>query len=294
MENGDTPHARAQNRLMLLLDPAQPPLWRSPDVLQFGVDRVAEVHDPTIWQQRMLVELERGVPEPAVEPLAIALGGTRADADALLAQLRPVLLPPAAPHLPTVQVRVAVGAPPGAGERIVDALAGAGLHAGPAADGADVVVVVSAHVTSPVDAAALMRDDILHLPVVFTGRGATVGPLVQPGRTACLMCVEAERTDADPAWPTLAAQLLHRTGPPVPDALALEAGLVAGQLISGRDRTAWASRSLQLTAGSARRTWRVHRPHAACGCRSPQGNATATGRRGNPATTTPTASARRA
>jgi hypothetical protein len=293
VENGDTPHARAQNRLMLLLDPAQPPLWRSPDVLQFGVDRVAELHDPTIWQQRMLAELERGVPEAAVEPLAIALGGTRADAQALLAQLRPVLLPPS-PHVPTVQVRVATGTPPGAGERIVDALAAAGLRTDPAADGADVVVVVSVHVTSPLDAAALMRDDITHLPVVFTGRGATVGPLVQPGRTACLMCVEAERTDGDPAWPTLAAQLLHRAGHPVPDSLALEAGLAAGHLISGRDRTAWASRSLQLTAGSARRTWRVHRPHAACGCRSPQGNATATGRRGDPATMTPTASARRA
>ena len=33
-----------------------------------------------------------------------------------------------------------------------------------------------------------------------------VGPFVVPGRTACLRCVDAHHTDADPAWPLLVRQ----------------------------------------------------------------------------------------
>jgi len=35
---------------------------------------------------------------------------------------------------------------------------------------------------------------------------AVVGPFVVPGRTACLRCVDAHCTDADPAWPLLVRQ----------------------------------------------------------------------------------------
>jgi hypothetical protein len=278
---------------MLLIDPAHPPLWRSPDVLQFGLDRDAEIEEPTAWQQRMIVELQRGVPEQALEPLAIALGGSRSDAAALLDVLKPVLVPaqPAPPA--TAHVRT-VGVPGAAPGLVAAALAAAGIHPPQAATRADVVVLVSAHVTAPADAVALMREDVRHLPVVFTGAGATVGPLVEPGRTACLLCVEAEQRDADPAWPALAAQLLHRDGHPVRDSLALEAGLAAAHLISERGRTTGSSRSLQLSAVSLQRRWRVHRPHAECACRSPEGNATASGPRAgrHRVPMTPTASAR--
>ena len=33
-----------------------------------------------------------------------------------------------------------------------------------------------------------------------------VGPFVAPGTTACLRCVDAHCTDADPAWPLLVRQ----------------------------------------------------------------------------------------
>ena len=59
---------------MLRLDPAHPPLWRSDTVLQFGADAVAFVHDPEPWQQRLLHELARGIPEDALEPVAEAFG----------------------------------------------------------------------------------------------------------------------------------------------------------------------------------------------------------------------------
>ena len=62
------------NRGMLRLDPAHPPLWRSATTLQFGADPVAIVHDPAPWQQRLVHELARGIPDDALEPVAAAFG----------------------------------------------------------------------------------------------------------------------------------------------------------------------------------------------------------------------------
>ncbi len=132
------------------------------------------------------------------------------------------------------------------------------------------VVILAHHVIQPRRVAALMARDIPHVPVVFSGSSAEVGPFVVPGRTACLACVAAHRRDADPAWPHLAAQLLGRRPPEVSDALAVDAALVAARLISETDRNPDASRchSLTLRADSLRRSRHAHLPHAECRCRS--------------------------
>jgi bacteriocin biosynthesis cyclodehydratase domain-containing protein len=49
-----------------------------------------------------------------------------------------------------------------------------------------------------------------------------VGPLVLPGRSGCLRCVDLRRTDWDPCWPRLAAQLAA-----MPPATALACAQVA-------------------------------------------------------------------
>ena len=51
-----------------------------------------------------------------------------------------------------------------------------------------------------------LRAGTPHLPVRLTEGRAVVGPLVVPGVTACLRCVDAHCTDADPAWPLLVRQ----------------------------------------------------------------------------------------
>jgi bacteriocin biosynthesis cyclodehydratase domain-containing protein len=47
-----------------------------------------------------------------------------------------------------------------------------------------------------------------HALVAVKETTAQIGPLVLPGRSACLRCVELARADRDPAWPVLAAQLV--------------------------------------------------------------------------------------
>ncbi|MEI8056747.1 MAG: hypothetical protein WCI29_05030 [Actinomycetes bacterium] len=64
--------------------------------------------------------------------------------------------------------------------------------------------------TDPELADDLMSDGVPHLPVAVSGAAARVGPLVIPGRTPCLVCVDLRARDDDRAWPALANQLRLR------------------------------------------------------------------------------------
>ncbi len=64
----------------------------------------------------------------------------------------------------------------------------------------------------------LHADRVAHLVATVRGEVGVVGPLVVPGRTGCLRCAEATRTECAPGWPALATQLRElptaRAGPP--------------------------------------------------------------------------------
>lgn len=284
---------------MLRLDPAHPPLWRTPTALQFGAEAVAVVDDPSPWQERFVRELERGIPDGAALPFAVALGATRPAAEQFLDRIGPALEPAPPRPAPAVLVQAAGDLPPGHLDDVITALTMAGCevaHAHPfdppggAAADAPPVVVVAAHLVPPGFAAALMADDRAHLPVVFTGTGAEIGPYIVPGQTACLSCLAAHRRDSDPAWPAVAAQLLGRALSVTDPSIVWEAGIAAARMISesGRRASPASSRSLTLRAGSLRRSVRQHRPHEECRCRSLAGTATAAALV-NLAPTTPTA-----
>jgi hypothetical protein len=75
----------------------------------------------------------------------------------------------------------------------------------------DLVVIASGRPLDSGLVAGLQQAGLPHLVVGVRDATAVVGPLVVPGRTACLHCTDLHRTDRDPAWPLLAAQL---TTPP--------------------------------------------------------------------------------
>jgi len=119
-----------------------------------------------------------------------------------------------------------------------------------------------------------MREQIPHLAASADEAIGIVGPLVIPGRTACLRCLDLTRTDRDPAWPLILAQLAGRA----PDPLACDAPLAAAvaaqaaaQGLAYIDRAAAAG---AVTNGTLelflpewqwrRRTWPRHRD-CACG-----------------------------
>ncbi|MCO7222385.1 thiamine biosynthesis protein ThiF, partial [Klenkia sp. PcliD-1-E] len=118
-----------------------------------------------------------------------------------------------------------------------------------------------------------------HLVATVRGRVGVVGPLVVPGRTACLRCAQLHRTDADAGWPGLVGQLTGTGGGTDSGggaALGLATALTAlGQVLAHLDGSAAPAAleaTLELRAPDLlprRRRWPAH---PACGCRpSPAG-----------------------
>jgi bacteriocin biosynthesis cyclodehydratase domain-containing protein len=144
----------------------------------------------------------------------------------------------------------------------------------------DLCVLADAAAPDPVRVAALHRDGVAHLPVRLRDDTGVVGPLVLPGRSPCLGCVELHRGARDPGWPTVAAQLVDRPGQGGSATAAATAALgvaqalaaldaMGGQAGDGRSPAALgATLELDLTGGVlVRRPWA---PHPDCTCGAPR------------------------
>lgn len=117
---------------------------------------------------------------------------------------------------------------------------------------------------------ALQQTDLAHLVVRGALEEVVVGPLVVPGRTACVRCLDAHRTDTDPRWPLVLAQLGSAPPPPVRDpalwqlALAWAARDVLRH-VEGEEASTW---SATVRVGPdlepVRRAWLRH-PRCGCG-----------------------------
>jgi hypothetical protein len=108
-----------------------------------------------------------------------------------------------------------------------------------------------------------------HLMIGVRDTTVIVGPLVPPGGRPCLLCVDLHRTDRDPGWPALAAQLgepvLEPTGAvTVLAAAAYAAGEVLAYLDGGAPETVGATVEIGTPGRARRRTWA---PHPDCDCR---------------------------
>jgi hypothetical protein len=85
----------------------------------------------------------------------------------------------------------------------------------------------------------LLRDRVPHLAVSAGEAIGVIGPLVRPGRSACLRCVDLRKADADPAWPKILAQATFaRVRPQACDTVlaAMAAALACAQALAFIDR----------------------------------------------------------
>jgi hypothetical protein len=73
----------------------------------------------------------------------------------------------------------------------------------------------------------LVAGAVAHLTAAAAEAIGVVGPLVIPGRTACLSCVDLARSDRDPAWPLILAQASGRASQPAACAAVLVAAVAA-------------------------------------------------------------------
>jgi hypothetical protein len=126
----------------------------------------------------------------------------------------------------------------------------------------------------PMLAAALTRERVPHLVVRTDEAIGVVGPLVLPGRSACVRCVDLSKADRDPAWPWILAQASAGDLPAATQACdtvlaAATAALATAQALMLLDRVggaAAANATLELVLPDWQWQRRAWPPHPACTC----------------------------
>jgi hypothetical protein len=141
----------------------------------------------------------------------------------------------------------------------------------PAGGPPDLMVLVG--LPPPDSVAELVRLRVPHLAVCASEAIGVVGPLVRPGVTACLRCLDFARAGRDPAWPLILAQLpvSRMDGTSEDGVLATAvAAQAAGQAVAFADRSPLADATANGTLELALPAWQWRRrtwlPHRACTC----------------------------
>ena len=257
--------------MTLTLDPRLPLVWRTPDSLQLGVDDPPVVLvNVTTAHEKMLAALTVGLTPEGLTLIGRESGLSQDQITDFKRAIGPALSQPAR----TLNVTVEIDGCGPTADRLEYRLREAGLEPRRGLlDAANFAIIVGDYVLDPDRRGRWLRRDIPHLPVVFSDTSVTIGPFIEPGSGPCLYCLELYRTDADPAWPALASQLLGRVSTAQSPFLASEAATIATRMMLNRARhgpvrldTADIAIALTVNAESGehqRQSWSVH-PECAC------------------------------
>ena len=136
----------------------------------------------------------------------------------------------------------------------------------------------------------LLADGTAHLLAHTYERVGVVGPLVLPGRTPCLHCLDLHRVDRDRDWPVVSAQLANPARRLAGVAAAAACDVVLASAVAAHAALAvlayvddpevlpeLAGALLELRPPAGRLRRRVWGSHPACGCQWPGGAADPTG-----------------
>lgn len=135
----------------------------------------------------------------------------------------------------------------------------------------DLVILATDQPVEPEQRDAMHARGCAHLLVQLGAGFAAVGPLVLPGLTSCLGCVDRHRQDRDAAWPALAVQLAQPQRAAIPAGAVLAtitAGVAALQALAHLDGEA--PDAIEGTLELHPPDWRLRRRswpvHPSCGC----------------------------
>lgn len=113
-----------------------------------------------------------------------------------------------------------------------------------------------------------LQQNFNFLPVLARDGGWLIGPLTVPGLSQCSTCLDLYLSEADPAWPTLATQLLCQPVAASSQSVATHCinivVQVASSFFSGSDH--WLGRYLEFSQTDLVGFSQVLSPHPECGC----------------------------
>lgn len=264
--------------MVYALDPRIHRVWRTPDVLQFGIDRIRlQLDGVSTAEERMLAALDDGSTLAGIQ-LSAGRGVQLADVRRFLDRVAPVL----APERPRgTRARIVIDGAGATAALLLRILAeeGADVRSGlrwddPFVESADAAIIVGRFALAPERHRRWLQHDIAHLPIVFGDEEVRVGPFVRPGRGPCLVCVDLHRTDEDGDWPAIASQL--HTRPPMQESelIASLAGCAAAYTVLGAlrseastpDREQSTAKMVSLDYATGRMSERTWWAHPLCGC----------------------------
>lgn len=285
---------------MKRIDPRLPLLWRTPSEIQLGfASPRAVLSDLTPAEEYVVSALHSGVSDVSLRALGTQRGMSDSQLSDLLARVAPALESTGSAALPRVAVegsglgaaRIAhtltdagfsmIGALQLRGDTGTgrgDARTGAGRDARSPAQRVDatpaIAIVVATMVLAPERCGRWLRRSVRHLPVVWLDTEVHVGPLIDPGRTACWHCIELTRCEVDSARRALVTQAAGRPAAAETNRMTQEVALRVTRWLDGSD-VPEPGRALIFQVSSGR--WRpmATTPHAACSCHTPRGNETA-------------------
>jgi bacteriocin biosynthesis cyclodehydratase domain-containing protein len=260
--------------MVLKLDGRHAIVWRDPFSLQLGVDPARVVlREVTTADERMIAALSSGVSRSGLDMIATSAGATEREVTAVLRAVKPLLLPESVAPTPA---RVSIVGRGQTVERIASTLALAGASVSVTStvpdEPADLGIVVGHYVLEPDSYGFWLRRDLPHFPVVFGDDSVLMGPLVEPGRTPCLFCLEHYRRDADASWSAIASQLWGRRSFAETALVSAEVAARVSRLVLRRLEGApqpgrsLAARSFRLAVETGEVTRRDWMPHPDCGC----------------------------
>lgn len=113
-----------------------------------------------------------------------------------------------------------------------------------------------------------LQQNFNFLPVLAREGGWLIGPLTVPGLSQCSTCLDLYRSEADPAWPTLATQLLCQPVAASAQSVATHCINIVAQVVasffSGSGH--WLGRYLEFSQTDLVGFSQVLSPHPECGC----------------------------
>lgn len=275
-----TNHLRDHHGVVLRLDSRYRLLWRSPTSLQFGVDSPPVVlSELSTADDLIIAALVRGVSRSGLSMIGESAGAREAEVERLLEAVSPILRPEVGDTPAPAPQRIVLCGSGQCADALGSVLAASGiivLDNEPASDATaqpDLAIIVAQFVIEPELHGAWLRRDVPHLAVVFGDARVRIGPVIEPGRTPCLYCLERWATDADPARPALASQLWGKRSPAETSLVTSEVVAIVSRYAVSRLATrpqtgalGAPATSLELDIATGQVTERVWLPHPECAC----------------------------
>lgn len=113
-----------------------------------------------------------------------------------------------------------------------------------------------------------LQQNFNFLPVLARDGGWLIGPLTVPGLSQCSTCLDLYLSKADPAWPTLATQLLCQPVAASSQSVARHCINIVVQVVasffSGSEH--WLGRYMEFSQADLVGSSQVLSPHPECGC----------------------------